>query len=133
MKISAKQYAQALYDLTGGKSEADVGGVIIKFAEELKRGGQLKLTNKIIEKFNEIWNEQNGIIEAEVVSARGLESYQVCKAENYIKEKYKAKKVVLKNRVDGNIKGGIIIKVGDEIMDGSVAGKLRKLKENLRK
>jgi len=133
MKVSAKQYAQALYDLTGGKSEVDVSGLIIKFAEELKKGGQLKSTDEIIEKFNEIWNEQNGIIEAEVVSARELENSQACKTKSYIKEKYKAKKVVLKNIVDENIKGGIIIKVGDEIMDGSVAGKLRKLKESLRK
>lgn len=133
MRINSKQYARALYGLTRDKNEADVDSVIIKFAGELKRGGQLKLVNEIIEKFNEIWNEQNGIVEAEVISARELESSQVCKVESYIKEKYKAKKVVLKNRVDKNIKGGVIIKVGDEIIDGSVKKKLVLLKESLRK
>ena len=50
-----------------------------------------------------------------------------------MKEKYKAKEVVIKNKIDENIKGGIIIKVGDEIVDASISGKLRSFKSSLDK
>ena len=48
-----------------------------------------------------------------------------------MKKKYQAKEVVLKNIVDENIKGGMIVRVGDEVMDGSIAGKLGELKKIL--
>ena len=35
-------------------------------------------------------------------------------------------------RVDPAILGGLVIKVGDKILDGSVAGKLEGLRSNLR-
>ena len=73
----------------------------------------------------------NGIVEAEVVTKHKLESSQVHKVESYIKERYLAKEVVLKNIVDERIKGGIIIKVGDELMDASVAKQLKNLKNKL--
>ncbi len=133
MKISAKQYAQVLHDLTEEKDSQVVDGVVLKFAKELSVNNQLGLTENIIENFNEIWNRQNGIIEAEVMSARELGSSQIDKVESYVKERYGAKKVVLKNKIDKNLKGGIIIKVGDEVIDGSVRKKLALLKESLRK
>lgn len=133
MKINSKQYAQVLYDLTTDKNQIDTNDVIVKFAEELKKSGQLKIANEIIEKFNKIWNEQNGIIEAEITSARELEKSQISEIENYIKEKYKAKKVVSEKKIDKSLKGGVIIKMGGEVMDGSVTGRLRELKARLLK
>jgi F-type H+-transporting ATPase subunit delta len=41
------------------------------------------------------------------------------------------KPVVLKPKVDPTIIGGIIIKVGDELIDGSVRGKLEALKKEV--
>jgi F-type H+-transporting ATPase subunit b len=35
-------------------------------------------------------------------------------------------------RVDPSILGGLVIKVGDKVMDGSVAGKLEGLRQNLK-
>ena len=35
-------------------------------------------------------------------------------------------------RVDPSILGGLVIKVGDKVMDGSVAGKLEGLRQNFR-
>jgi len=133
MKVSAKQYAWTLYDLTVGKKEADIDSVIIKFSKELSANNQLNLLENIIEKFNIIWNERNGIVEAEIVSAEGLDDELVEKIKSFVMKKYEAKQVVLNNRVDKSLKGGIIIKVGDEVIDGSVKKKMVLLKESLRK
>ena len=47
---------------------------------------------------------------------------------SYVKNKYSAKEVIIKNTVSEKIKGGVVIKVGDEILDGSVERKLKELK-----
>lgn len=131
MKITPQQYAKTLLELTDGKSEQEVLNVVKKFAEVLRKDGQIKNAGKIMEKFSEMYNEKNGIVEAEVTSSRKLSSDQVHQVEKFIKEKYSAKEVVIKNIVDENIKGGIIIKVGDEVMDGSVDSQLKRLKREL--
>ncbi|HFC76843.1 MAG TPA: ATP synthase F1 subunit delta [Candidatus Moranbacteria bacterium] len=127
MKISSKQCAQTLFELTLGKSENEIDSVILKFVKLLKKNKQLKKTNDIIKKFNEIYNKANGIIEAEIVTIRELGSEQFSKIESFLKEKYSVKKVILKSKIDKNIKGGIIIKVGDEVLDGSIKGRLNEL------
>jgi F-type H+-transporting ATPase subunit delta len=131
MKITSKQLAQTLYALTDGKSRSEIEKSVTDFAHYIHRERKLALTDKIIEQFSKIYNGQKGIIEAEVVSMSKLEGSQVHKVKSFVKEKYQAKEVVLKNVVDGNIKGGMIIRVGDEVVDGSVAGRLEELKKKL--
>lgn len=131
MKISITQYAKTLFELTQGKSEQEVLDVTKKFAEVLKNDGQLKNAAKIIEKFTELYNKANGIVEAEVVTAGVIEKETKEKVEKFVKEKYQAKEVVIKNVVDKDIRGGIVVRVGDEVMDGSVEMQLRKLKQRL--
>lgn len=127
MKISTQQYSQTLFDLTDGKSEQEVLTVLAKFAEQLKKDGQLKNAGKIMEKFTEIYNKKNGIVKADVTTRHKIQDTERKEIENYIKTKYEAKSVELVEVVDENIKGGIVIRVGDEVMDASVKGKLKKL------
>lgn len=131
MKISVNQYAKSLFELTAGKSEREINSAVLNFIKFLQKNRQMKLAGKIIEKFGEIYNKRNGIAEADVITAQKLESHQVHKIESYIKEKYDAKETVIKNIVDENIKGGMIIKVGDEVADGSVRGQLERLRKCL--
>lgn len=131
MKVTAQQYAQALLELTEGKSEQEISAVVEKFALQLKKDGQLKNIERIMQKFSALFNKQNGIVEAEVVSREKLGAEMIKELEKFIREKYSADVVAIENVVDADIKGGIIIKVGDEILDGSVATQLKKLKKTL--
>lgn len=132
MKVNAAQYANTLYDLTEGKEKSRVNSIVEKFTALLIKNRQIKLAGKIIEKFSGIYNQKNGIVEAEIATARKLESSQVHKVKSYIKEKYKAKEVVLNNKIDENIKGGIVIKVGDEVIDASLKSHLINLNKLLK-
>ena len=133
MKITPTQYAKSLYGLTAGKNNREIDGVVSGFLKLLIKNNQVKLATKIIQKFNEIWNAGEGITEAQVISTHKLESAQLHKIESYLKEKYDSKKVLINNKINESIKGGIIIKVKDEILDGSVANQLKMLKTNLSK
>jgi len=131
MKISANQYAKTLYELTAGKSQPEIDVAVSGLAEVLQKKNQLRLMPKIIKKIDEIWNKEIGIVEAEIISARKLERDQILKIENYLKEKYEAKEILINNIVNESLKGGVIIRVGDEVLDGSVERSLRDLKKSL--
>jgi F-type H+-transporting ATPase subunit delta len=132
MKATATQYAKTLYEMTKDKNHSEIDDAVLNFTKFLEKNSQMKMSGAIAKKFGEIYNSQNGIVEAEVASAHKLESSQIHKVESFLKGKYRAKEVVLNNRIDESIKGGIVVRVGDEVMDGSVERKLRDLSLSLR-
>ena len=131
MKISTLQYASTLFDLTENKSQEEVLDVVSKFAEQLKKDGQLKNADKIMEKFSDLYNSKNEIVVTQVCVRRDVSQDVLKDIEEFVKRKYGSKKVELKIVTDENIKGGIVIRVGDEVMDASVGGQLEKLRREL--
>ena len=67
---------------------------------------------------------------AEVTSALPLTTDEEATVKKDLLAKVGAQAVTF--RVDPNILGGIVIKVGDKVLDGSVAGKLEGLRSNLK-
>ncbi|MFC1608995.1 ATP synthase F1 subunit delta [Patescibacteria group bacterium] len=133
MKTTARQYAQVLYDLTRDKSQDEVDAVVLNFAEKLKKDRKLKMFERIVEKFENIYNQENGVINVKVTSARELTEDQVEKVTEFVKGKYEAKEVVVENVADADIIGGVVVKVGDDVIDSSVGGRIEKLKSDLLK
>lgn len=133
MKITANQYAKSLYELTSGKTKPEIDGVVANLTKVLQKNRQMKLAKKIIERFADIFNKEQGIVEAEVISREKLSKELLIQVSSYVSNRYKAKEVVIKNKIDLNIKGGIVIKVGDEVMDASVARQLEELRSSLEK
>ena len=131
MKASAAQYAKTLYELASGKNKSEIDSITASFANLLAKNNRLKMAPAIIEKFGNIWNRENGILEAEVESAYPLNDEISGKITKEIKEKYGAKEVILNNKINKDIKGGIIIKIGDEVIDSSVKKQLKMLKQAL--
>ena len=133
MKTSIKQYSETLFELTDGKSEQETLAIVIKFVQKLKADGQLGSAEKIMKKFSQIYNEKKRIVVAEITTREKISQQTAGDVERFIKEKYAAEEVVIENTIDEKIKGGIIIRVGDEILDGSVSAQLKKLKNILSK
>ena len=133
MKITPTQYAKSLYAATVGKSSQEIDVVLQNFVKILAKNKQLKFRENIIVKFEEIYNQENGIVSAEIVSREKLDDVLIKKLENFLKDKYGAKEVVVENKVDKDIKGGMIIKVGDEVWDGSLKRQLINLSKILNK
>lgn len=67
---------------------------------------------------------------AEVTSALPLTTDEEATVKKDLLAKVGAQAVTF--RIDPNILGGIVIKVGDKVLDGSVAGKLEGLRSNLK-
>ena len=67
---------------------------------------------------------------AEVTSALPLNDAEQATVKKSVLDKVGAKAVAF--RVDPSILGGLVIKVGDKVVDGSVAGKLEGLRQTLK-
>lgn len=131
MKITTQQYAKTLLELTENKTEKEISGVVAHFIDVLKKNKQMKNASKIIEKFSRLYNIEHGIVEATVITRDKIADGEIKKIKNYVKEKYGAREIIINNIIDEKIKGGIIIKVRDEILDGSIANQLKKFKKAL--
>jgi len=84
----------------------------------------------IIGEYRNLANEARNIAEAEVVTALPLspEQHQALAAKLSAVTK---KNIVLKTKIDQRIIGGIVVKIGDKLIDGSVARQLETMKAAL--
>ncbi len=133
MKITPKQYALSLYQSISGKNEKEISDIIDNFVNVVIENNNVSKINKIIEQFEIIWNKEEGIVEAGVVSARKLDNKIVKLLDNYVAELTGAEKVIMSEQVDKNILGGVVIRYGDKVLDGSVKTRIDNLKNELAK
>ena len=133
MKITAKQYAESLYEAVKEKKDSQIKDAIKNFFNILIQNNDIVKTEDIVKEFEKIWNIEEGIIEAEVISAKELDNKIIKLLNNYIAELSGAEKVNLKQKINKNILGGVIIKFEDKILDGSLRARLNKLRVKMTK
>jgi F-type H+-transporting ATPase subunit delta len=131
MKINSSQYAKALYAATKDQPQEKVVEAVFNFVKMLAKGNQLKHEKKIIQKFVEIYNQESNIVEAQVTSREKLSAQMLEQMVGFLKNKYGAAEAVVHNVVNPEIQGGVVVRVGDELMDTSVAKQLSDLKNRL--
>ena len=85
---------------------------------------------KIVERFGQEINQRMGFAEAQITSSRDLSDREKRALEGQL-EKAIGKKVKARYGRDRTILGGVIVKVGSTIYDGSVLGQLIKLRQQM--
>lgn len=75
-------------------------------------------------------NQARNMTDAEVRTAAELSASDIENIKDNL-AKVTGKIVRLKAKVDPDLIGGAVVRIGDKVIDGSLAGKLQKLKENL--
>ena len=110
MKIKAKQYAQALFLEARGKEGKELSNVIDKFFEVLKTDNNISQIGKIIFYFNELWNKENSLVEAEITCSRSLESNLKNDVLSYLKKISKAENIKISEKENKKIIGGFVLK-----------------------
>jgi F-type H+-transporting ATPase subunit delta len=88
---------------------------------------------EILEALQELINRQRGIITAEVTTAVPLDA----ELERVVAQRLAAylrstpDKVTIHSQVDPSIIGGVVARVGDEVIDDSVRGRIERLRRTL--
>ncbi len=80
--------------------------------------------------FKTLVYKHNDIIEATVVSAVQLEDSQLEKLTQRL-IKSTGSKIIINNRVDESLIGGVVLKLGDKVVDDSIKSRLKSIKEEL--
>ena len=96
------------------------------FIKVLAENERLLVLPQILTNFSELKAEYEKEITVDVTSAIELVAEQLTTLSAAL-EKRLARKVKLNCIVDANVVSGLIIKAGDEVIDGSIKGKLNRL------
>lgn len=131
MKISARQYAQTLYDLTKDANREVIAEIIERFVREMKKNGHIKNGKQVMTQFEAIYDAERHNVKAQVITARPISPMQQQQIDAYIKAKYKAQTVDVVYVQDKTIIGGMIISAGDEVHDASIRKRIDVLSRHL--
>jgi F-type H+-transporting ATPase subunit delta len=85
----------------------------------------------VANEFLALSNEEKGIAEADVYSTRVLTEEERAAISAVFAEKIGKKSLKIENIVDSNLLGGIKLRIGNRIYDGSLRGKLERLERKL--
>ena len=101
-----------------------------RFLAILARRDRLDLVPEIAEAFRRLLNEHRGIAVAQVTTAVPIDERQKATIASRLGQRV-GKTVTVETRVDPEILGGVIAQIGDNVIDGSVRGRLERLRRAL--
>lgn len=87
--------------------------------------------SQMIKEFTNLYNEKNDIAHAVVSSVRELSADQLSNIETTFKELLNKQSLIIENKVDKSLLGGLRIRIGNTIYDGSLSNKLKRIEQNL--
>lgn len=126
--IKANDKKQALLKIFSGQSETTHS--LINILVENKR---TPLLGKVAKSFIDLYNEEQGVKVANVITAIPLSSHLESKVLSKVKELTGSEKVTIKSEIDPTIIGGFILRVGDIQYDASISNQFRNLKREFSK
>jgi F-type H+-transporting ATPase subunit delta len=126
--ISAQKRV-AIFDKINGR--VGCGPKVRNFLAVLIRHERLGALGEILEEYRLEMNRRLSISDAEVVTARPLEDQERAELEGQVSVLAGHNKVNATFREDKSLIGGAIVRIGSTIYDGSVRGRLERLKERL--
>jgi F-type H+-transporting ATPase subunit delta len=101
-----------------------------RFAALLLQRGRIVLLPALARAYRELSDEHAGRVRAVVVSATPLGAGDLDRVRRSLERRTK-KKVMLEAEVDPTLIGGLVARVGDLVLDGSVRTRLDTLREKL--
>lgn len=104
-----------------------------KFLEFLLEYGRFNDFVEIVTAFDDLYDRYKNIATGTVISAVKLTKTELDKISQAYAKKYGLNKLILTNKVEPSILGGVILQVGDRIIDGSIRTKLQHIREQLLK
>ncbi len=101
------------------------------FLRVLLRNSRLTEISQINERFANVLDERNGVVSAEVTSARPLSEAEKTDLQTNLAKLTGGKKINLNFNIDENIIGGVITRVGSTVYDSSITTQLENLRTQL--
>ena len=110
----------------------DLSEIMKSFLILLFDKGRIGFLREIASYYKDLADELKGVVKASIVSATELSSEAVEKIKESLSKKT-GKNIVLNVQQDPGLIGGVVTKIGDLVMDGSVKTQLMNMRETLKK
>lgn len=116
--------------LDGLIAKAKPSKTTANFLKVLLQNGRLTEITEISDRFAEVLEERGGRVTAEIISAHELPSSERGEFERNL-SKLTGKTVSVDYKIDKDLIGGVVTRIGSTVYDGSVRTKLENLREQL--
>jgi F-type H+-transporting ATPase subunit delta len=123
--FSTKEKQQSLERLLDGADPA-----FLNFLVLLIENHRMPVIFRIRHEYERMWDEENKTLPVEITSAIALDQDTTESLGRTIGERA-GRKVTLAARVDPDIIGGVIIRVGNSILDASIRNRLEQLRRHV--
>ncbi len=120
------QAINILSEAMGGNLDTRFGN----FINVLGENDRLSLLPQIAELFRQLREEAEKRLSVRVVSAIALEHDQAETMKQALANRFE-REIEMVNVIDASVLGGAVIYAGDQVIDGSLLGRLQKLQANL--
>jgi F-type H+-transporting ATPase subunit delta len=124
-EVDSRVKEDVLADLAAGAEDVVVN--FVKLIAEKRRADELAA---IVEEFDKLVAEQEGILDVELTTATELSEGEFKRILDQI-ESASGRKVQAERKVDPDLIGGIVLQAGSMRLDASVRGRLERLRQDL--
>jgi ATP synthase F1 delta subunit len=124
--VPRKERLQLVDESLGGSLNA----YHLNFIKILVEKGLVREYSACYKRFRKSYNESHGIADALVTTAVPLSEVQLSQLKEKL-EKVSGKKVLLEQKVDPDILGGVRVDLEGQLFDGSVKGRLSELRKRV--
>lgn len=104
--------------------------LVLNLAGLIMAKGRLGIVTDLVSEYDRLVDAHNGVEHAEITTAVQVDDMTQQRLSRELGEAL-AKKVTVKPRVDAAIIGGMIARIGDRVVDGSVRTRLENLRRGL--
>lgn len=111
--------------------KAGLSALTANFLQVVAKNRRLFAVPQMIKDFKSLASHSRGEVTAEVISAQALTEDQIAQLKETLKASV-GKTVMLDTVVDPSIMGGLIVKVGSQMVDSSLRTKLTAIRSGLR-
>jgi F-type H+-transporting ATPase subunit delta len=108
----------------------DADSEFLNFLELLVEKHRMPLIFRIQRQFEEAWKEENKKLDVTVTSAVELDQKVIEQISSAVEEQT-GRDVELRSTVDQDILGGIVLQVGNKVLDASIRNRLEKLRKTV--
>ena len=123
-QISTKQKKRVFINIFKGKIDEELLSFLLILIEK----DRILFLKEKLKEMEKIHLERNNTLLAEVKSVVPLTEDEVTRLVAKLENKY-SKKILLKQEIDKSIIGGLYVRVGDDVIDGTVKSRLDDMKQ----
>lgn len=128
LTIGEEERLASLEKIFGGR----VHPLMLNVLKSMARRDRLMFLRGFVEAFDDIIKKMSGHVEAELTSATELKPEVIGRVSEAVGRSL-GKKVDVQVKVNPKLIGGVMLRIGDTLMDSSVATQLNKLEEQLKR